>query len=195
MNNKWTYIILLIFIVVISCVLIGPFMSNVEQPKYQVISSQENIEIRKYDSMVIAEVEIQAERKEAIKDGFKILADYIFGNNKSKENISMTAPVRQQKVQENWQISFIMPSEYNIKTLPKPANKNINIKTVADKKYIVINFSGRNSDQNIKLHEKKIKKYIAENEIQVLSTPIYAFYNPPWTLPFLRHNEIMMEIR
>ena len=109
-------------------------MSNVEQPKYQVISSQENIEIRKYDSMVIAELEIQAERKEATKDGFKILADYIFGNNKSKENISMTAPVRQQKVQENWQISFIMPSEYNIKTLPKPANKNINIKTVTDKK-------------------------------------------------------------
>ena len=104
-------------------------------------------------------------------------------------------PVRRQKVQENWQISFVMPSEYNIETLPNPANKNINLKAVSDRKYIVINFSGGNSDQNIKLHEKKVKRYISENEIQILSAPIYAFYNPPWTLPFLRHNEIMMEIR
>jgi effector-binding domain-containing protein len=194
MNKKYTLIASVVLIIILGCILVGPIMSNVEKPKYHVISSQENIEIRKYNPMIIALVEVQGERKEAIRGVFKILADYIFGNNKSKEDIPMTAPVRQQKFQENWQISFIMPSEYNMETLPQPNNKNISLKELPSKKYIVINFSGMISDQNIALNEEKLKKYIFENEIQSLSTPIYAFYNPPWTLSFMRRNEIMMEI-
>ena len=81
-----------------------------------------------------------------------------------------------------------------METLPQPNNKNIGLKELPSKKYIVINFSGVISDQNIALNEEKLKKYIFENEIQSLSTPIYAFYNPPWTLSFMRRNEIMMEI-
>jgi len=194
MNKKYILIASVVLIIILGCILVGPIMSNVEKPKYHVISSQENIEIRKYNPMIIALVEAQGERKEAIKGGFKILADYIFGNNKSKEDIPMTAPVRQQKFQENWQISFIMPSEYNMETLPQPNNKNISLKELPSKKYIVINFSGMISDQNIALHEEKLKKYTLENEMHILSSPIYAFYNPPWTLPFMRRNEIMIEI-
>jgi effector-binding domain-containing protein len=194
MNKKYILIASVVLIIILGCILVGPIMSNVEKPKYHVISSQENIEIRKYNPMIIALVEVQGERKEAIKGGFKILADYIFGNNKSKEDIPMTAPVRQQKFQENWQISFIMPSEYNMETLPQPNNKNISLKELPSKKYIVINFSGMISDQNIALHEEKLKKYTLENEMHILSSPIYAFYNPPWTLPFMRRNEIMIEI-
>ena len=194
MNKKYILIASVVLIIILGCVLVGLIMSNVEKPKYQVVSSQANIEIRKYNPMIIALVEVQGERKEAIRGGFKMLADYIFGNNKSKEDIPMTAPVRQQKFQENWQISFIMPSEYNMETLPQPNNKNISLKELPSKKYIVINFSGMISDQNIALNEEKLKKYIFENEIQSLSTPIYAFYNPPWILSFMRRNEIMMEI-
>jgi effector-binding domain-containing protein len=194
MNKKYILIASVVLIIILGCVLVGPIMSNVEKPKYQVVSSQANIEIRKYNPMIIALVEVQGERKEAIRGGFKMLADYIFGNNKSKEDIPMTAPVKQQKFQENWQISFIMPSEYNMETLPQPNNKNIGLKELPSKKYIVINFSGVISDQNITLHEEKLKKHILENEMHILSPPIYAFYNPPWTLPFMRRNEIMMEI-
>ena len=194
MNKKYILIASVVLIIILGCVLVGPIMSNVEKPKYQVVSSQANIEIRKYNPMIIALVEVQGERKEAIRGGFKMLADYIFGNNKSKEDIPMTAPVKQQKFQKNWQISFIMPSEYNMETLPQPNNKNIGLKELPSKKYIVINFSGVISDQNIALNEEKLKKYIFENEIQSLSTPIYAFYNPPWILSFMRRNEIMMEI-
>ncbi|MBY0580315.1 MAG: heme-binding protein [Rickettsiales bacterium] len=208
MNKKYILKASIVLIIILGCVLVGPIMSNVEKPKYQVVSSQANIEIRKYNPMIIALVEVQGERKEAIRGGFKMLADYIFGNNKSKEDIpmtppvkqqnsheiSMTAPVMQQKFQENWQISFIMPSEYNIETLPLPNNENISLKELPGKKYIVINFSGVISDQNIALHEEKLKKYILENEMHILSPPIYAFYNPPWTLSFMRRNEIMIEI-
>ena len=194
MNKKYILKASIVLIIILGCVLVDPIMSNVEKPKYQVVSSEANIEIRKYNPMIIALVEVQGERKEAIRGGFKMLADYIFGNNKSKEDIPMTAPVRQQKFQENWQISFIMPSEYNMETLPQPNNKNISLKELPSKKYIVINFSGMISDQNIALHEEKLKKYTLENEMHILSSPIYAFYNPPWTLPFMRRNEIMIEI-
>ena len=94
MNKKYILIASVVLIIILGCVLVGPIMSNVEKPKYQVVSSQANIEIRKYNPMIIALVEVQGERKEAIRGGFKMLADYIFGNNKSKEDIPMTAPVK-----------------------------------------------------------------------------------------------------
>ena len=95
MNKKYTLIPSVVLIIILGCILVDPIMSNVEKPKYRVISSQKNLEIRKYNPMIIALVEVQGERKEATREGFKILADYIFGNNKSKEDIPMTAPVRQ----------------------------------------------------------------------------------------------------
>ena len=208
MNKKWVITILIILIVTIGFASVGLFMSNVEQPKYEVIESQGNIEIRQYQPMIIAEIAIEDNRKEAIKSGFKILASYIFGNNKSKKNVSMTAPVRQQsnekismtapvsqqKVQGAWRISFVMPSQYSIDTIPVPNNEGISIKKIDSKKYAVLKFSGMNSDKNINFHEIKLKKYLSENKIQAISSSIYAFYNPPWTLPFLRRNEIMIEV-
>lgn len=208
MSNKWTLTILIIVALTILYAVVGVFMTKVEQPKYEVISSQGDIEIRQYQPMIIAEVAIDGKRKEAIKSGFKILAGYIFGDNKSRENISMTAPVRQQsnekismtapvrqqEVLGRWKISFVMPSQYGISTMPIPDHKDISIEKIDSKKYAVIKFSGMNSDQNIHFHENKIKKYLSENKIQSISSSIYAFYNPPWTLPFLRRNEVMIEI-
>ena len=77
--------------------MVGPIMGNVEQPNYDVLSSPaDNIEIRRYGPMIIAEVEVRGERKEAISDGFRLLADYIFGNNSVQGKVAMTAPVQQQ---------------------------------------------------------------------------------------------------
>ena len=208
MSNKWNLTVLIVMVLIILYAVVGVFMSKVEQPKYEIISSQGDIEIRQYQPMVIAEVTIYGKRKEAIKSGFKILAGYIFGDNKLRENISMTAPVkqqsnekismtapvRQQEVPGRWKISFVMPSQYSISTIPIPDYKDISIEKIDSKKYAVIKFSGMNSDKNIHFHENKIKKYLSENKIQSISSSIYAFYNPPLTLPFLRRNEVMIEI-
>ena len=209
MKKKWTITAAILGIILVVAVTVGPIMSDVETPNYDVVKSEGNIEIRRYAPMIIAEVKIDGTRKDAIGDGFRLLADYIFGNNLVKEDIAMTAPVQQQKntkiamtapVQQqfetdSWQISFVMPSEYRMDTLPKPVNDLVTLKEVPAKQFVVITFSGTSSDKNVKEHEKKLMKYIRSNHLSVTGSPKYAFYNPPWTLPPMRRNEVMVELQ
>lgn len=199
----------IIGIILIGAVAVGPIMSNVETPNYNVVTSERNIEIRRYDPMIIATVQVDGQREEAIGSGFRLLADYIFGNNVVKQDIAMTAPVQQQKsvkiamtapVQQQqegdaWQVSFVMPSEYSMDILPKPVNDRVTLKQVPAKQFVVITFSGTSCDKNVKKHEEKLMKYIQSNRLSVTGFPKYAFYNPPWTLPPMRRNEVMIAIQ
>jgi len=231
----------MMIIAVIGIVLLGtvagPLMSNVETPNYEVLEQKNKIEIRQYQPMIIAEVQVDGKREDAVGDGFRLLADYIFGNNIVEKDIEMTAPVQQQEstkikmtapvqqqestkiemtapvqqqkstkipmtapVQQQstsgtWKVSFVMPSEYKMATLPKPVNEQVTLKEVPAKTFVAIRFSGRGSDKNIKKHEAKLMAYIASNKLEVTSSPKYAFYNAPWTLPILRRNEVMVELK
>lgn len=182
-------------LILLGLFIVEQVMSNVETPHYEVLESNDNIEIRQYGPMIIAQVQIDGERQDAIGNGFRLLADYIFGNNKIKQNIAMTAPVQQQSVRGSWQVSFVMPSEYTMETLPKPVNERVLLKDISAKRFVVITFSGRNSDENMKRHEEKLIEYIKINHLPVTGTIKYAFYNPPWTLPLMRRNEIMVELK
>ena len=209
MKKKWTMITSIIALILVVGVLAGPVMSNVEKPDYKVIQSEQNIEIRQYEPMIIAEVEVDGKREDAIRDGFRLIADYIFGNNTVEQNISMTAPVQQKENQKiamtspvqqqlagkSWQISFVMPSKYNMDSLPVPNNNRVRLKEILTKKFVVIEFSGTNSNENVTEHENQLMNYIEANQIKIIGSPKYAFYNAPWTLPFLRRNEVMIEIK
>ena len=208
MKKKWTMITSIIALILIVGVLAGPVMSNVEKPDYKVIQSEQNIEIRQYEPMIIAEVEVDGKREDAIGDGFRLLADYIFGNNtvqqvismtapvqqKENQKIAMTAPVQQQSTGKSWRMSFVMPSKYSMDSLPVPNNNRVRLKGILAKKFVVIEFSGTNSNENVTEHENQLMNYIEENQIKINDSPKYAFYNPPWSLPFLRRNEVMIEI-
>ena len=208
MKKKWTMITSIIALILVVGVLAGPVMSNVEKPDYKVIQSEQNIEIRQYEPMIIAEVEVDGKREDAIRDGFRLIADYIFGNNTVEQNISMTAPVQQKENQKiamtspvqqqlagkSWQISFVMPSKYNMDSLPVPNNNRVRLKEILTKKFVVIEFSGTNSNENVIEHENQLMNFIEANQINIIGSPKYAFYNAPWTLPFLRRNEVMIEI-
>ena len=196
------------FILTVGGLLAGPVMSNVEKPDYKVIQTERNIEIRQYEPMIIAEVEVDGKREDAIREGFRLIADYIFGNNTVQRDIAMTAPVQQQESQKiamtapvqqqstgrSWQISFVMPSKYSMETLPEPKNDRVRLKGIMTKKFVVIKFSGTNSNENVTEHENQLMKYIESNQIKIIDSPKYAFYNAPWTLPFMRRNEVMIEI-
>ena len=208
MKKKWTMITSIIALILIVGVLAGPVMSNVEKPDYKVIQSEQNIEIRQYEPMIIAEVEVDGKREDAIGDGFRLLADYIFGNNtvqqvismtapvqqKENQNIAMTAPVQQQSTGKSWRMSFVMPSKYSMDSLPVPNNNRVRLKGILAKKFVVIEFSGTNSNENVTEHENQLMNYIEANQIKINGSLKYAFYNPPWSLPFLRRNEVMIEI-
>ncbi|MGB0636806.1 MAG: SOUL family heme-binding protein [Gammaproteobacteria bacterium] len=209
MKGRRKILILIVGIILIGALAAGPIMSNVETPSYKVIQSKGKIEIREFSPMIIAEVEVVGKRKNAISDGFQLLADYIFGNNITRDNIdttatiqrpmgkkiAMTAPVQQQLGSNSWLVSFVMPSEHSMEELPKPKNIEIKLKKVPTKRFITIQFPGTSSDENLAKHEKLLLEFIKTNNISVTDTAKYAFYDPPWTLPLMRRNEVMFEIQ
>lgn len=191
----------------------GCNMGQYDEPAFTVSKAENGVELRDYAPLIAAEVEVTGERKEAINQGFRLIADYIFGNNapnakiamtapviqqaegtKKGESIAMTAPVIQQGKGQNWKVQFIMPPEYTLETLPKPVNPLVKIKEIAGKKMVAIRFSGSTGDENIAKHTALLREYIKANKIQTTGEPVLAFYDPPWTLPFLRRNEVMLEI-
>lgn len=175
-------------------------MSHSKPPKYKVILKKGKIEFRIYEPMVIAEVKVNGERKEAIREGFKILADYIFGNNISKTNsesnetLPMTVPVMQQQNDLRWKVQFVMPHGYTLDTLPKPNSSAIHFISIPLKQFAVIRFSGTPTEERLELYTKNLKTYLSDHHLKELNEPILAFYNRPSTLPFLRRNEILIEI-
>ena len=186
----------------------GPIVSNVEQPKYNVISTDHKIEIRDYAPMIVAEADVSGERDKAIGEGFRIIAEYIFGSNQSSrkvsmtspvtqqsnEKIAMTAPVMQQGQERSWQVRFTMPASYTLDTLLKPNNPAIKLIKIEGKRFAVIRFSGLAGEDRLKRQTDELIEFIKSRNLTVTSAPTYAFYNPPWTLPFLRRNEIMIEV-
>jgi effector-binding domain-containing protein len=185
----------------------GPIVSKVERPKYQVAESSDNIEIRDYAPMIVAEVDVPGKQRDAIGKGFRIIADYIFGNNTAAQKVAMTAPVTQQGSEKipmtapvtqqgdgsTWRVRFVMPSRYTLETLPKPLNPDVKLKEIPAKRYAVIRFSGMASEDSLKRRTKQLKDWAGAENLAPKADPIYAFYNPPWTLPFLRRNEVMIE--
>lgn len=182
--------------------------SDVETPDYEVLRKSGDIEIRVYGPMIVAEAAVEGERDEAINRGFRIIADYIFGNNlssdevamtapvtqQSSESISMTAPVTQQSEGTFWNVRFVMPKKYTMETLPKPVNPEVVLIEVPAKRFAAIRFSDFANRDSLDRHTAQLREYIAEQNLASVNTPQYAFYNAPWTLPFMRRNEVMIEI-
>lgn len=178
----------------LGAVLWGPIASQVERARYKTVRRDRDIEIRDYTPMIVAEVELSGDRETAIQQGFRTLADYIFGNNTAMRVIAMTAPVTQQGGPENWQVRFVMPARYTTDTLPKPVDPAVTLKHLAAKRCAAIRFSGSARDAGLRRHAERLEAFIRDNGLRPLSPPAYAFYNPPRTLPFLRRNEVLIEI-
>ncbi len=187
--------ILLFFAILISSFfLFKPKMTKPKEPDYIVIKDFDGFELRNYNSMNLAQIIINGSRKESISAGFKVLADYIFGNNLNKQKIAMTAPVQQQMLEKDvWQISFIIPSNHSYGSIPIPNNDNIEINSIGKKCYLVLKFSGSTNDENIKINEEILLEKIKDNGIIISGNAKYAFYNPPWIPSFMRKNEVMVE--
>ena len=183
-------------------------MSRVEQPDYKVEKQDGSIEIRSYGPMIAAEAQVQGERKSAINEGFQLIAGYIFGKNEPQAKIAMTAPVEQQKSQKiamtapvtqqgqenSWTVRFIMPKSWTMQTLPVPSDPRVKLEPLPARRFLVVTFSGLARDDAIKSRTAELRQYAASHKLATVGEPVLAFYNPPWTLPMLRRNEIMLEL-
>ena len=206
---KYAAVLLSFFTLLLSA---GKAMAT-EEAKYTLIEKDGAFEVRAYDSKLIAEVVLNGEMSDATSAGFRLLADYIFGNNTAasgrsekismtapvtvenrSEKIAMTAPVAIQSEQKGWRVWFVMPSHFSLATLPKPNNPLVVIKPIAAKRYAVVRFSGWVDDEKMQAKVKELSAWLAVKKLTSKGQPELARYNPPWTLPFLRRNEVMLEI-
>ena len=110
------------------------------------------------------------------------------------EVIEMTAPVLAEGKNKKWVVSFVMPKEYSLDTLPKPNNKDIRISSLPPQKYAVIVFSGLVRESNYDEQINLLKSFVANRNLVTVGKVQIARYNPPWTLPFFRRNELMIRI-
>ena len=169
-----------------------------ETPAYKVVEKDRNIEVRYYESMLLQSVKVSGNQYKSLRQGFRPLVNYIGAKGREGEKISMTAPVMQSLGNTNneWVVSFSMPSKYSKKTLPEPNNKQVYSEQLKPIMAAVIRFSGKTdkSGSLIKEKEKTLLNWLKNRDFKIVSKPKYLFYNDPSTPGFLRRNEVMVII-
>ena len=160
-----------------------------EEANYEVVKKNEIYETRKYSDRLAIETEISNQGS-----SFRKLFNYISGNNENNEEIKMTTPVTQVKKKGNMTMQFYLPSRFNKDNTPSPSNSDVKILNIKGGYYAVITYSGRASDKNFIKHKSILENELIKKNISILSSPIKATYNSPYTLPLLRRNEAMFEI-
>ncbi len=187
--------------------------SDVEHARYAVVASAGDIEIRDYAPQIVAETTVAGERDAAIREGFRRLAGYIFGDNVPRQKIAMTAPVVQQpqggaagkeipmtapvahsRAGDAWVVRFTMPAEESLASLPHPNDGAVKIAQTPAKRMAAIRFSGLAGETDLAENEAKLRSRVREQGLSAKGPAQYAFYDPPWTLPWNRRNEVLVEV-
>ena len=187
----------------------GCATSHVEEPSFTLAQTIAELEIRDYAPTIVAEVDVPGDALGSRFSGFYPLADYIFAKDRGgaeiamtapvmqapREKIAMTAPVTQQGDADGWRIAFTMPASYSMATLPQPANPNVRLEEQPARRMAVIRFSGTADDAVMRRQSERLLAAVSRAGLQAVGAPVFAFYDPPWTLAFFRRNEVMVEVR
>lgn len=181
----------------------------VEEPAFKAVIHEGAFEVRDYPALVVAEVTVLGEQKEAASAGFRLLAGYIFGGNKRRQSIAMTAPVSQAQASEKiamtapvtqsqsagaWIVRFTMPSAYSIDTLPEPNDPQVHLRALPPTRFAVLRFSGLARKDDVDAKTAELEKLAETHHLRVIGPASLAQYNPPWTLWFMRRNEVMLPV-
>lgn len=190
---------------------LGSVAMAVETPLYKEVLRDGDLELRDYPAQVVAEVSVDGDQKEAASKGFRLLAGYIFGANRKRQSIAMTAPVAQQAVSEKiamtapvaqtqsaagtWVIRFTMPSTWSLQTLPVPDDSRVKLHNTNPARFAVLRFSGLAQPNDVQTKFNELLALVKSHDLHVIGSVSLAQYNPPWTLWFMRRNEVMVEVK
>ena len=171
-------------------------VSGVEEAPYTVVSSDKTAEIRTYDSLILVSTPMVSDAKNSNSrsSAFRKLFKYISGENEPAREIPMTAPVFMDK-DKAATMSFVLPTDYTIQTAPIPSDRDVRLEEVKDYTVAVIQFSGDFDQDNIDTYTTTLEKWIADNGYTQTGAAKAAGYNPPFTLPFLRRNEVLIPVK
>jgi hypothetical protein len=207
-----------------------------EEPVHVVLERDGRFELREYAAVVIAETVVEGDLASASTAGFRRLAGYIFGGNRSvreggaSERIDMTAPVTVQPAPDQtaapasgapseriamtapvtverqdgaapvpgrpgrWRVQFTMPREWSLGTLPRPTDPSVVLRELPATRQAVLGFTGLAGEEAVRQATEALLAWVAARGLMPVGAPQLARYDPPWTLPFLRRNEVMVTV-
>ena len=189
---------------------------RVEEPEYVVEQTHEIFEVRQYAPRIVAQTTVRGSSRDASSKGFRILADYIFGNNRARASIEMTAPVEMEAPSargasiemtapvesspsaagDTWVISFTMPSKWTMETLPTPNDRRVVLRELPPARFAVHRFSGSPPQKRVDARMEALESAVKDAGLTPVGTPpSYARYDPPWTPWFMRRNEIWLALK
>ena len=173
--------------------------AETKEPAFTVLNQADGYETRQYDTLVVASIEVRGNHSQSLNRGFRSLAGFIFGGNSGGQSIAMTAPVMQLETSQpgvadtdrRFKITFVMPDEFTIESLPKPNDADVRLHTLAPQRYAVIQFPGFGTEDNFKEHRAKLEAALKRDGIALAGEPLYAQYDEPWKPAASRRNEIL----
>lgn len=185
--------------------------SGYEQPPYEVVGTiSDDVEIRRYGARTAAQVVLDGDDAQASDNGaFRILAGYIFGGNRGQQSIDMTSPVAVAEGEEiamtapvetsqgaggRYAMRFFLPAAYSVENAPAPDDPRVEIVEVPPTTVAAIRFTGLAGDETTAERRRDLLDSLDGSDWQAVGSPVSLFYDPPWTLPFLRRNEVAVEI-
>jgi len=211
-----------------AALVLGGAAHAIEEPAFEVLERDGRIELRRYAPVVVAETVVDGDLDTASSRGFRLLAGYIFGDNrppagveaaKGAQKIDMTAPVTVEPAPvriamtapvtvepqgapeadalsrgTRWVVRFTMPGTYTLATLPRPNNPAVTLRELPGARHAVVAFSGLAGEGKVREATAELLAWVAGRGLKVAGPPQLARYDPPWTLPFLRRNEVMVEV-
>ena len=183
-------------IVVAVCILLASSLSvagDIEEPQWDLVETLGKVEVRHYAPSVQAVTELP--NSAGTSKGFRRLAGYIFGGNERSQSIAMTAPVQETLTDGSPVMAFTMPSEYALEDLPSPTDERVSLVPVPAKMVAVVRFSGWATGSKVAKMREQLLATLEERQIELVGEPVLNQYNPPWTAPFLRRNEIAVEVK
>lgn len=181
----------------------------VEEAAFKSVLKDGDFEVRDYPALVVAEVTVTGEQKQAANEGFRLLAGYIFGGNKRRQSIAMTSPVAQAPTSEKiamtapvtqtqnsgtWTVRFTMPSTYTMETLPEPNDPKVLLRRLPPVRVAVLRFSGLARPSDVKAKSEALVAATKTHQLRAIGNVTLAQYNPPWTPWFMRRNEVMVNV-
>jgi hypothetical protein len=180
----------------------------VEEPPYKTVLADGAFEVRDYPALTVAQVTVPGSQNQAANTGFRLLAHYIFGGNTGKQSIAMTAPVALRPAGEriaeapvaqmadarSWTVQFVMPGGRDLANLPRPDDPRVKLGTIPPTREAVLRFSGWAFAGPVKAKTAQLMALVASHHLHPEGGVSLAQYDPPWTLPFLRRNEVMIPV-
>jgi len=188
-------------------------VQTVEEARYELVHKDNQFEIREYATLVIAQTRVSADYEKAGNQAFRKLFRYISGENETRteismtapviadeqaankgENIAMTAPVTSEQDGDQWRYSFVLPDQYTIDSAPRPLNPEVTLVEVPSKQVASVQYSGRASPKARRAYTESLSTWIEAQGLKMLSKPRWAGYNPPFTIPWFRRNEVLIDV-